>query len=131
MPFLTESKQTALPLWQRLGGFGLAFWAGAVASRYFSVPEASYIPFWMPAGIYLAALLLTATRDWLWFMLAALAANLAFDLPLGTPLGAALGLYAANTVEAVICSTKFSSAKYADISTNHAHQTGLTGFDPL
>jgi two-component system cell cycle sensor histidine kinase/response regulator CckA len=89
------------PLWQRAVIFCLAFWTGAKISQFLSVTGSSYVSFWLPAGIYVATLLLNPTRTWPWFLLAALVANLAFDLPHGTPLGTTLGFYLANTVEAL------------------------------
>jgi integral membrane sensor domain MASE1 len=81
----------ALPLWLRVGLFGLAFFACAHLGRFLSVRETSYVSFWLPSGLYMGVLLLHQTRAWPRFMLAALAAGLAFDLSLGTPLPTALG----------------------------------------
>ncbi len=113
MPYIRQATESAAvppaetarpagwPLWLTAVLFGLAFWTSAEASRYLSVPGSPYVSFWLPAGIYIATLLLNDTRVWPWFMLAALAANLAFDLPHGTPFLTTLGLYCANTVEAL------------------------------
>jgi len=89
-------------LWLKVVLFGVSFWASAEAGQYLSVPGSSYVSFWLPAGIYMAALLLNRTGDWPWFMLSALVANLAFDLPHGTPFLTILGFYCANTVEALM-----------------------------
>jgi len=82
--------------------FSVAFYACAEFGRLLSVPEHSYVSFWLPAGLFVAVLLLNPTRLWPWFMVAALPANLLFDLPHGTSLAATLGFYIANTVEAVL-----------------------------
>lgn len=66
-----------------------------------SVPDSTYVSFWLPAGLYVAILLLNESRTWPWLALAALAGNLAFDLLHGTPLMAAILFGAANAVQSV------------------------------
>jgi PAS domain S-box-containing protein len=62
-------------------------------------PNAS---FWLPAGLYVAVLLLHEYKDWPWLVLAATAANVPFDLLETTP-GPLLGVFIlANTVEALL-----------------------------
>jgi len=90
-----------LPFWLKVVLFGVAFWFSAEAGEYLSAPGRPYVSFWLPAGIYVSALLLVETRKWPWFLLAAFAANLVFDLPRGTPLGMVLGFYVANSLEAL------------------------------
>lgn len=62
----------------------------------------TYVSFWLPAGLYVATLLLSRRRDWPWLILAALPANLAFDLRQGTPVAVIFCFYAANTTQAVL-----------------------------
>jgi PAS domain S-box-containing protein len=66
-----------------------------------SAPASTFLSFWLPAGLYLGVLLLRETRDWPWFVLAALPANVLFDWSYGTPPGAALGFAAADAIEAL------------------------------
>jgi PAS domain S-box-containing protein len=91
----------AFPLWQRAGLFGIAYFVCAHLGGFLSVQNSSYVSFWLPAGLYVAVLLLHETRQWPGLMLAALGAGLAFDLSLGTPFVTALAFYAANTVAAL------------------------------
>ena len=94
-------KVPAFPLWQRAALFALGFWACAQTSHYLSVPVFSYVAFWLPAGLYVAVLLLNDTRTWPWFIFAALVGNAVYDLPHGSPFAAFTGFYLANTLEAV------------------------------
>ncbi len=87
--------------WQPALLFSAAFYACAKIGMLLSVPDHSFVSFWLPAGLYVGALLLQETRSWPWFILAALPANLLFDLPGGASLATALGFYSANTAEAV------------------------------
>jgi two-component system, NarL family, sensor histidine kinase UhpB len=72
--------ETTFPLWQRTAFFGAAYFVCAEAGSYLSAHGGTYVSFWLPAGLSMAVLLLNRTRDWPWFLLAALPANLAFDL---------------------------------------------------
>ena len=88
-------------LWQKAALFSIAFFLCAEASRFLSVPNKPFAIFWLPAGLYVAVLLLNETRAWPWLILAALPANLAFDLTVGTNPVVIFGFFAANTVQAV------------------------------
>ena len=77
---LGNSKLTSLRLWQKAVWFGVAYFFCAEASGYLSVRGGTFISFWLPAGLSVAVLLSNRTRDWLWFLLAALPANFSFDL---------------------------------------------------
>ncbi len=79
--------------WQRLLLFALSFYICAELGRIVSSLSANYVNFWLPAGIYVSALLLNKTRHWPWFVLAALPANVAFDRVHGTSWLLALGFY--------------------------------------
>jgi PAS domain S-box-containing protein len=54
----------------------------------------------MPAGLYLAALILSEYREWPWIMGACLIANFAFDLGQHTPVPLILFFFGANTLTA-------------------------------
>ena len=88
--------------WQKAVWFGVAYFISAQAGRYLSEPNSTYISFWLPAGLTVGVLLLNPTRDWLWFLLAALPANFLFDLlhdPRPDPI--VIGcFYGANLVQA-------------------------------
>jgi PAS domain S-box-containing protein len=66
-------------LWQRAVLFSVAYFICAVAGSYLSVRGATYVSFWMPAGLSIAVLLLSKTRDWPWLLLAIFPANFLFD----------------------------------------------------
>ena len=57
---------------------------------------------WPPNAILLAALFLTKPKNWAWFLLAIVPAELAADLPSGIPVTMALGFVAADWVEVLI-----------------------------
>jgi two-component system sensor histidine kinase UhpB len=94
-------KPARLPLWQKAVLFAVAYFCCAEAGSYLSARGSTYVSFWLPAGLYVAALLLSERRDWLWLALAALPANVAFDLLHGTKFVVILCFYCANTIQAV------------------------------
>jgi PAS domain S-box-containing protein len=57
---------------------------------------------WPPNAILLAALFLTKPKNWAWFLLAIVPAELAADLPSGIPVTMALGFVTADWVEVLI-----------------------------
>jgi PAS domain S-box-containing protein len=87
-------------LWQRAVLFGVAYFICAAAGSFLSVRNATYVSFWMPAGLSIAVLLLNKTRDWPWLLLAILPANFVFDFFYHqNPPEMALLFYCANVVE--------------------------------
>lgn len=64
--------------------FAAAYFACAEAGNFLSVRDGVYVSFWLPAGLSVAALLLTERRDWAWLMAAAFLANALFDISKGT-----------------------------------------------
>ena len=93
--------QFTASFWQRAVWFSVAYFLCAEASNYLSPRSLPVRIFWLPAGLYVAVLLLNKTRAWPWLILAALPANLIFDLLQGTPLTVMLSFFGANTVQAV------------------------------
>lgn len=91
----------ALPAWQRALLFGVAYFLVAEMGRFLSVRDSTYISFWLPAGLYVAVLLLNETRAWLGLAVAAFAGYLAFDLAHGTSLVAALLFCATNAIQSL------------------------------
>src|SRR5262245_12240077 len=87
--------------WQRALLFGAGYFACAAAGRFLSVPDSTYISFWLPCGLYVAVLLLNERRNWPALAAAAFAANLAFDLLHGTSVLVALCFSLTNLVQAV------------------------------
>jgi len=96
------SGQIPRSLWQRSLLFSLAYFLCAEASFYLAVPASPFIAIWLPAGLYVAVLLLNRSREWPWLALAVLPANFAFDLLHGTKVGTILVFYGVNTSEAVV-----------------------------
>ena len=81
--------------------FGGATILSAQLGTLLSVSQSTYVSFWLPAGLYLGVLLLNETRDWPWFVLAAIPSNFLFDWLSGTPIGANVGFDSADTLEAL------------------------------
>ena len=94
-------RQFTASLWQKAVWFSVAYFLCAEASNYLSPHSLPFKIFWLPAGLYVAVLLLNETRTWLWLVLAALPANFAFDLLQGEPLAVIFLFFGANTVQAV------------------------------
>jgi PAS domain S-box-containing protein len=92
-------RKWTLPLWQRMVLFSLAYFIVAEAAAHLSPPKWTFVGFWLPAGLSIAVLLLSRTRDWPWLLLAILPANLLFDIVQGTRIPVILGFYCANVVE--------------------------------
>jgi PAS domain S-box-containing protein len=63
-------------------------------------PRETYVSFWLPAGIYITALVVRSRRDWPWLALGAFLANAVFDLTRGTPLLMLCGFHVANILQA-------------------------------
>lgn len=96
----TDDQRPAL-LWRRAALFSLAYFLCAWLGSFLSVRNNTSVSFWLPAGLYVAVLLMNERRDWWWFVLAAFPANLVFDLLRGTSIIPILFFYAANTVQSV------------------------------
>ena len=92
----------AISLWRKAVLFSAAFFICAEGGSFLSPRGDVPVSFWLPAGLYLAALLLTPPREWLWLALAAFLANLAFDFFHGTPFLVILAFFCANTVQAFV-----------------------------
>ncbi len=99
---LADSKSKSLALWQKAVLFAIAYVGCAEAGNYLSPHGGVFITFWLPAGLYLAVLLLNRTRDWPWLVLAILPANIIFDLFYGTKFLMILVFYSTNTIQAVM-----------------------------
>ena len=80
----------------------MAYATAIATSRILSNPTATYISFWLPAGIYVAGLLLLDTISWPVLAAAFVAINIGFDLQQGAPLLLCVLLAVANTVESVL-----------------------------
>lgn len=88
------------PLWQRCLLLGLCYAAAVLLSRLISSHHSPYVSIWLPAGVYLAALLLFETRDWPYLIGSALAADIAVDVVRGSPWALTLLLPLANSIQA-------------------------------
>jgi PAS domain S-box-containing protein len=100
---LADSKLKSHPLWQRAAVFGGAYFFCAEAGSYLSAQGGTSVSFWLPAGLFLAVLLLCRTRDWPWLALAVLPANYLFDI-LHDPkpnMAAIFFFYGANVTQAM------------------------------
>ena len=67
------------PLWQEAVLLSVAYFLCAVVGSSLSARGGIYVSFWLPAGLFVAVLLLNRTADWPVLCLAVLPANLAFD----------------------------------------------------
>jgi signal transduction histidine kinase len=97
----SSGGQAGFPAWQRALLFGAAYFLVAEAGRFLSVRDSTYISFWLPAGLYVAVLLMNESRAWPWLVLGAFAGNLAFDLAHGTSFIVTLLFCATNAVQSL------------------------------
>ncbi len=81
--------------------FGVAFFGTAWVGHFLSITGISAMSLWLPAGLYVATLLLHKTRDWPAFVAAGFVANLAFSLLHGRAIVPALLIDCSNSLEAV------------------------------
>jgi PAS domain S-box-containing protein len=96
-----DSKLKSLSLWQKMVLFGAAYFFCAEAASHLSAQDRTFMSFWLPAGLFLAVLLLNRTRDWPWLVLAGFPANFLFDHFYGTKFPMILAFYCANAIQAV------------------------------
>jgi PAS domain S-box-containing protein len=100
---ITEfARKWTSSLWQRAVLFSVAYFICAVAGSYLSARGATYVSFWIPAGLSIAVLLLNRTRDWPWLLLAVVLANYLFDYFHGTRSEVAVFFCCANLVEMLL-----------------------------
>ncbi len=94
---------SALPRWQRVVFFSLGYFLCAWLGVFLSPAGSSHVSFWLPAGWFVAILLLHPARDWLWLALAVLPASVAFELIRDpqTPPALILIFYFSNVVRSV------------------------------
>jgi signal transduction histidine kinase/integral membrane sensor domain MASE1 len=91
----------------------VAYYVGANVGFLLRLPPATPSVLWPPNSILTAALLLTPTRHWWIYLLAALPAHLVVELNAAWPLALVLGLFLSNCSEALIaagCVRAFSDA---------------------
>ncbi|HUB87993.1 MAG TPA: PAS domain S-box protein, partial [Verrucomicrobiae bacterium] len=82
--------------------FYISYVISAVVGSSLSATDGTFVSFWLPAGLYLAALLLAEYREWPWLAVTALAANFSFDLWHGTKPEVICFFFAANTIQTVV-----------------------------
>lgn len=96
------ARPSPFPLWARASSFAAAFFLCAWAGDYLSPPTGVYISFWLPAGLYLATLLLVERGEWPWFIVAAALANVLFDVLHGTSAVLILVFLLANATQSIL-----------------------------
>jgi len=98
---MPPAKKGPSPLWQKALWLGLAYLCGISLSRLISSHNSPYISIWLPAGVYVASLLLVDTRDWPALVLTAFAVDVSADYLRNAPLLLGVLLSATNSVQAV------------------------------
>ena len=95
------AQRPAFPAWLRAVLFGVTYFLVAELGTFMSVRGGTYVSFWLPAGLYVAVLLLNESRSWPWLAAGAFAGNLAFDLSHGTSVIVAVLFCVTNAVQSV------------------------------
>jgi PAS domain S-box-containing protein len=90
-----------LTVWQKATLFGASYFLCAEAGRYLSSQQVGFAGLWLPAGLYLAVLLLNPTREWGWMVVAAIPGEVAFNLLQGAGVAAAASASGAHAFQAV------------------------------
>jgi PAS domain S-box-containing protein len=90
-----------ISIWLRAALFGLVYFFSALLGRYLIMQGNLIVGFWLPAALYVAALLLSPTRAWLPLIVAALLADAMFDRWNGIAALLILFFCCANTVQAL------------------------------
>jgi diguanylate cyclase (GGDEF)-like protein/PAS domain S-box-containing protein len=89
-----------LPIGIKISLFGAAYLGFAFIGDLLTFQPSNFTTFWPVSGFYVAVLLLTPMRQWPYFLLGALPANLAFDLLHQRPLLMTLCFSLGNSLEA-------------------------------
>src|SRR5690606_18609848 len=93
---------TQRPKLLHLGGFVAAYLLGCGFAQILAFMPGTGISIWPPSGLFLATLLLTQQRTWLWWVLAGCLAELVGNiLWFHSPLPAAVLIYVGNALEAL------------------------------
>lgn len=74
-----QQKAGRLGTWVQVTGFGLAYLAWALLSRFLTHEPSYDTSFWLPSGLFLAGLLLAERRRWLALIAAAAVADFVFN----------------------------------------------------
>src|SRR5215469_6112271 len=72
-------RPNPFPLWVRASLFAVAYFACAELGNLLSIRDGVDVSFWLPAGLFVAVLLLAERPDWPWLIGAAVLANALFD----------------------------------------------------
>jgi two-component system, cell cycle sensor histidine kinase and response regulator CckA len=96
------AARRGIPSWVRAIVFCAAYFALGNFGCLLSSDQFPFVTFWMPSGLFVAALLLSPTRAWPLLVAAAFPANIAFDLLHGRPLLMSVLFCSGNCLEAVV-----------------------------
>jgi PAS domain S-box-containing protein len=88
--------------WMASIAFGLAYGAGAEASLHMAFLSGNFVTLWLPAGLYFAALAMTAPSMWPSLIASCTIVNFAFDLFHGTPFAETAAYAGQGTVQALL-----------------------------
>ncbi len=124
-----QDGEVSVPFWQKAVWFGLVYFACAELSNFLSVKSTSFVTFWLPAGLYVGALLLNEYRAWPGLVLAAIVANFTFDLLHGTKFLLIFFFAGAGTVEAMTAAWLVRRFIAGSLTLNTLREfVGLLGF---
>jgi PAS domain S-box-containing protein len=97
--------------WLTICSFAAAYFVAAGIGQFISLEADTFTILWLPAGLYLSALLMSPLRRWPLLIVGAAAGNVAFDLLLNDRgLATAMGFWLINTVAAMVAAAGIGAA---------------------
>ncbi len=104
---MPTENESARPLWQKILFFAVGYLACILLSRLVSIHHSPAVSIWLPAGLYVATLLMVPAGDWAALIVAASAVDVALNLQRGLAPSLSLWLCVANGATAVVGASLF------------------------
>jgi integral membrane sensor domain MASE1 len=111
--------------WRLVATVAVAYAAGSLFAFWVLNAPAAIAVLFPPAGVSVAALILTARRDWPWVLATVFATETVIDTLQGSPLPAALGFATANTVEPLVSALLVCRALPATVDLTRRRDLGV------
>ena len=121
-----------IPDWATVVVFAAGYFCCALVSDILTTDISPFVHFWLPGGLYVAALLLNKRKLWPFLILAAYAANISFDLYNGQKFYISFLFSTGNTLEASIGAFLVRRIVRRNLTFSSIHEVfAFTGFSAL